>query len=163
MPNFVTRKSIKVNDLPNDPYSFNKNIRFKTPILRSELHDYSDAYIFVKGRITVEGNASNNRAIKILIFKNNTPFKSRISKINNTFTDSAEDLDIVVPMRDSLEYSDNYFITSGSLYNYYINEMNDDANEDATDYNVKNNKTTTCKSFDYKIKITGKKQLLQVH
>ena len=88
-------------------------------MLRWDLHDYSDVYIVVKGRINVEGSASNNRANKILTLANNTPNKLCISKINNTFIDSAEDLIVVVPIYDLLEYSDNYSITSGSLWNYY--------------------------------------------
>ena len=52
---FVTKKWIEINDLSSGQYSVNKNIRFKTSILRSDLDDYSDAYIVVKGRITVEG------------------------------------------------------------------------------------------------------------
>ena len=49
------KKWIEINDLSSGQYSVNKNIRFKTSILRSDLDDYSDAYIVVKGRITVEG------------------------------------------------------------------------------------------------------------
>ena len=52
-----------------------------------------------------------------------------ISKINNTFTDNAEDLDIAVQMYNLLEYSENYSITSGSFWIYYGDEVNDDANE----------------------------------
>ena len=57
----MTKKWIEVNDLPSGQYSVNKNIRFKTSMLRSDLCDYSDAYIVVKGTITVEGdnNAKN--------------------------------------------------------------------------------------------------------
>ena len=66
---------------------------------------------------------------KKLTFKNNAPFRSCISKINNTFIDSAEDLDIVMPMYNLLEYSDNYSMASRSLWNYYRDEINDDSNE----------------------------------
>ena len=52
---FVTTKQIKVNDLSNGKYSVCKNLRFKTPILTSNLCNYSDVYIVVKGTITVEG------------------------------------------------------------------------------------------------------------
>ena len=77
-------------------YSVNKNIRFKTSILRSELCDYSDSYIVIKGRITVEGENDGKTRNKKLIFKNNGPFRSCISRINNTFIDNAGDL--VMPM-----------------------------------------------------------------
>ena len=66
-------------------------------MLQSDLCDYSDAYIVIKGTITVaDSNDRNYR--KELAFKNNAPFISCISKINNTFIDNGEDLDIVMPM-----------------------------------------------------------------
>ena len=72
---FVTRKWIEVNYLSSNKHSLNKNIRFKTPMLRSDLCDYSDTYILVKGKITVEGENANNRETKKLAFKNNGPFR----------------------------------------------------------------------------------------
>ena len=83
----------------------------------------------MKGTITVEGNNAKNREDIKLAFQNNALFKSCISKISNTFIGNAEDLDIVMPMYNLLEYSDNYSITSGSLRRYYRDEVNDDANE----------------------------------
>ena len=122
-------------------------------MLRSDLCDYSDAYIVMKEKITVGGNNANNREDKKLTFKNNVPFKSCISKINNTFIGSAEDLDIVMPMYNLLEYSDNYSTKSGRLCS---DEVNNDANENNADNYTKNNKkTTTSKSFEYKTKIIG--------
>ena len=84
-------------------------------------------------------------------------FRSCISKTNNAFTGNAENLDIVLPMYNLLEYSDNYSMTSGSLGNYYKNEVNDVAieNNDAGNYRVNNNKTIKSKSFEYKTKIIG--------
>ena len=72
---FVTKKSIEVNDLSSDQYSVNKNLVFKTPSPRSDLCDYSNAYIAVKGIITAEDNNSNNREDKKVTFKNNSPFR----------------------------------------------------------------------------------------
>ena len=71
-------------------------------MLRSDLCDYSDAYAYieVKWRISITGTNNVNRINKKIVFKNNAPFRSCISKINNTFTDSAEDLDIFIPMYD---------------------------------------------------------------
>ena len=80
--------------------------------------DYSDAYIVVKRTITAEGDNDAKTRNKKLIFTNNVPLRSRISKINNTFIKNAEDLDIIMLMYNLLEYSDNYSITSGSLWNY---------------------------------------------
>ena len=67
-------------------------------MLRSDLCDYGNADVVVKGTISVTGTNNANRRNKKLIFKNNTPFRSCITKINNTFVDNAEDLDIVMPM-----------------------------------------------------------------
>ena len=73
-------------------------------MLRSHLCDYSDAYTFVKGEITVT-EPNNDAYDKKLAFKNNAPVISCISKINNTLIDNAEDLDIVMLMYNLLEYS----------------------------------------------------------
>ena len=86
---FVTKKWVKVNNLSSGQYSVNKNIRFKTSLPRSDLCDYSDAYIFVLQMKMI-------KLPKMLHFKNNTPFRSCISKTNSTLIDNAEDIDIVV-------------------------------------------------------------------
>ena len=92
-------------------------------MLRSHLCDYSDAYIVVKGKVTVT-NPNNNAYDKKLALKNNEPFLSCISKINNTLTYNVEDLDIVMPMYNLIEYSKNYRKTTASLWNYYRDEPN---------------------------------------
>ena len=74
--------------------------------------DYCDAYIVVKRTITVEGTNDTNKKNKKLIYKNSAPFRSCISKIINTLVGNAEDLDIVMPMCNLLEYSNNYYMTS---------------------------------------------------
>ena len=76
-------------------------------MLRSDLCDYGYAYIDVKGIITVTGTDNANKRNKKLTFKNNAPFRSCISKINNTFVDNPEDLHIAMSMYNLLEYSDN--------------------------------------------------------
>ena len=116
---FRTRNSVETNDDIRGAYSPNKQIRFKTAMLRSSLCDYSDAYILVKENISVINNASagaaaNNRNKKV-IFKDCAPFTNCISNINNTQIDSAEFIDILMPMYDVIEYSDNYSKTYGSL------------------------------------------------
>ena len=126
-------------------------------MLRSDLCDYSDAYIVVKGRISVRGTNDANKRNKKLTFKNNAPFRSCISKINNTFIDNAEDLDIVMPMYNLLEYSDKYSRTSGSLRNYCKDKVKDSANEDndANNFIINSSKIKTSKSFEYKTKLIG--------
>ena len=70
----MTRKWIELNNLSGGQYSVNKNIRFKTPILRSDLCTYSDAYVVLKGRITVNGTNANNRTDEMLSFQKNDLF-----------------------------------------------------------------------------------------
>ena len=119
---FRARNWVEINDDIRGAYSPNKQIRFKTAMLRSSLCDYSDAYILVKGNITVNntaaaGAAANNTNKKV-IFKNCAPFTNCISKINNTQIDNAEYIDIVMPVYNLIEYSDNYSKTSGSFWQY---------------------------------------------
>ena len=93
---------------------------------------------------------------KKLTLKNNPPFRSCISKINSTFIDNAEDLDIVKSMYNLLEYSDNYSMTSRSLWNYFRDEViqHDNENNPAGNNRANNNKAVTSKSFEHKTKIT---------
>ena len=92
----LSRKWIEIYNLSSGQYSVNKSIRFKTS--RSNLCDYSDAHIVVKGIISITGTENANKRNKKLTFKNNAPFRSCTSKINNTFIDNAEELDIVMAM-----------------------------------------------------------------
>ena len=147
---FLTRNYVKVNSLSNT-YNENKSIRFKTPMLRSDLCDCADAYILVNGTITAAGNQPRDRQNRPLILKNNAPFVLRITRINNELIEDDDDLDIVMPMYNLLEYSTNYRKTIGSLYNYYRDELNDDANLN----NFANNNVVSSDSFQYENKIIG--------
>ena len=151
---FVTREYVKVDSL-SDTYNENKSISLKTPMLRSNLCDYFDAYILVKGTITVNDdvNGVENEILRRnrqLILKNNSPFVSCMTKINNEFIEDADDLDIVMPMCNLLEYSKNYRKTIGSLYNYYRDELSDDNNPN----NFLNTNVVNSSAFEYKNKIT---------
>ena len=150
LSNFFTRDYVKVNSLPNT-YNENKSIRFKTPMLRSNLCDHADAYILVNGTITVAGNRPRDRQNRPLTLKNNAPFVSCITRINNELIEDADDLDIVLPMYNLLEYSKNYRKTIGSLYNYYRDELSDDADLN----NFANNNVVSSNSFQYKNIIIG--------
>ena len=86
-----------------------------------------------------------------VILKNNAPFISCISKINGVLVENAEDLDIVMPMYNLLEYSNNYSKTSDSLWNYYRDELTDDT----IDNNGPNKNVIKSKSFKYKTSTTG--------
>ena len=154
---FVTREYVRFNSLSNT-YNENQSIRFKTPMLRSNLCDYSDAYISVKGTITVTAPVVNNSANNIrdkrnrpVMLKRNAPFVSCITRINGELTEDADDLDIVMSMYNLLEYSKYYRKTTGSLYNYYRDELSDDAD----DNNFDNIKVVNSNTFKYKSKIIG--------
>ena len=150
---FVIRDYVRVNSL-SSTYNENKSIRFKTPMLRSDLCDYADAYILVNGTITVNGilnGAENeiNRRNRQLILKNNAPFVSCITRINGELIEDADDLDVVMPMYNLLEYSKNYRKAIGSFYNYYRDELSYDNNN-----NFLNNNVVNSNAFKYK-KRTG--------
>ena len=141
LPRFVTKKWIEVYDQSEKNYSVNKEIRITTSMLISDLCDFSDAYIVVKENITVTApdNAKRNKSVA---FKNNAPFINCISKINGIKIDNAEDLDVVMPMYNLLEYSKNYRKTTGSLWNYYRDKPS-------------NPLSSNSESFKYKTSTTG--------
>ena len=119
-----------------------KKIRIKIPALRSDLSYFSDAYIMVKGDVTVTETDIAKRD-KSVAFKNNTPFINSISKINGVETDNAKDVDVVITMYNLLEYSKNLKKkTTGSLWNYYRDEPS-------------NPLSSNSEPFKYKTSITG--------
>ena len=143
---FKTRNWVEINDESRGTYTSNVT-KFKTVMLRSNLCDYADAYILVKGTITITG-AGNDAATrqaderdKGVTFKNCAPFTKCISRINNTEIDNAQDIDTVMPMYNLIECSDNYAKTSGSLWQYYKDDPNDNI--------------TQSESFKSRIKMTG--------
>ena len=122
---FRTKKWVEINDESRGTYNVNSQIKFKTTMIKSSLCDYSDAHIFVKGQITINGAGDDAAARKKdernkgVIFRNCAPFINCISEINNTQVDNAKYIDIVMPMYNLIEYSNNYAKTSGSLWPYY--------------------------------------------
>ena len=155
VPRFITKKWVEVHDQSGsaeDRYKPSKQIRFKTSMLRSDFCDFSDAYIVVKGTITVTDPNDANYDKKLML-KNDAAFTSYISKINNTLIDNAEDLDTVMLMYNLLEYNKIYRKTTGSFWNYYRDEPNSGigSENNNVNYSIKDSK-----SFDYKTSITGK-------
>ena len=146
---FRTRNWVEINDESRGAYNVNSQIKFKTTMLKSSLCDYIDAYILIKGTITIAGAGAHDAARQVderdkgLSFKNCAPFINCISEINNTQIDNAKPIDIVMPMYNLIEYSDNYTKTSGSLWQYFRDEPDDNNIEDS-------------ESFKAKIKIAGK-------
>ena len=144
---FRTKNWVEINDESRATYT-GDDIRFKTTMIGSNLCDYEDSNILVKGTITITGagdNASERQQYerdKGVTFKNCARVTKRISRVNNAEIDNTHDIDIVMPMYNLIEYSDNYSKTSGSLWQYY----KDDPNDNLTD----------SESFKSKVKITGK-------
>ena len=145
---FKIKNWVEINDESRGTYNVNSQIKFKTTTLKSSLCDYSDAYILVKGKITITGAGDDAAARqaderdKGVALKNCAPFTNCISEINNTQIDSCKDIDTVMPLYNLLEYSDNYAKTSGSVWKYYRDEPNDNLADS--------------ESFKSKIKITRK-------
>ena len=111
VPRFVTKKWMEAHDQSGnaeDRYKPSKQIRFKTSMLRSDLCDFSGAYIDVKRTSNLSKHADINVRNRSLAFKNNGPFTNCISKINNELIGNAKDLDVVMPMYNLIEYSEGY-------------------------------------------------------
>ena len=160
LPRLVNKTWIEVYDQSKEIYGSNKEIKIRTPMIRSDLCDYCDAYIVLKGNIIVDEktftannfDAPNNTAGNVIAtntendnvfgekrldFKNNAPFISCISNIIGVQIDNAEDLDVVMPMYNLLEYSKNYRKTTGSLWNYYKDEGNSGTNGGINYYSIR--------------------------
>ena len=104
---FATRKWYFINDQNNTDYGDGvetRNLKLETKVIKSNLCDYSDAYILVTGDITARGGDAN---VKVA-FKNCAPFTKCVTHINDEHVDNADNLDIVMPMYNLIEYSDNY-------------------------------------------------------
>ena len=134
VPRFITKKWIEVHDQSGETYNTNKQIRFKTSMLPSNLCDYSDAYIIVKGIVTVSADERDR------------------DEMNRR----------VMPMYNLLEYSKNYSKTSASLWNYYRDELTDEThNNNGPNKNVSNSKSfkyktsITGSTYNVSRRITG--------
>ena len=119
---FVTRKWYVINDQNNTDYregnEDSTTVKFETKVIKPSLCDYSDTYIIVTGNITATGGDANTR----VAFKNCAPFTKCIKHINDGHVDNADNLDIIMPMYNLIEYSDNYSDTSGSLWQFKRDE-----------------------------------------
>ena len=147
---FNTKKRIEVYDQSGstkDRYKPSKQVRLKTSMLRSDLCNCSDAYIVVKGTITVK-DPDNNAYDKKVAFENNATFTSQILKNNNTLIANAEYIDIVMHMYNLTKYSKNYSEAAGNLQNYYRDKPNS-GTVGNINYSIKDSKY-----FDYKTNIT---------
>ena len=120
---FAIRKWYVFNDQNNTEYGkgneIDSSIKSETKVIKSSLSDYSDAYILVTGDITATGSNANTKAA----FENCAPFTRCVTHINDEHIDTAENLDIIMPMYNLIKYSDNYSDTSGSLWQSRKDEL----------------------------------------
>ena len=127
---FATRKCYIINDQNNGQYGRgsenDSTIKFETKVIKPNLCDYSDAYILVAGDIKVADVAANTN----VAFKNCAPFARCVRHVNDEHVETAENLDIIMPIYNLIEYSDNYADSSRSLYRFKRDEspMNDAKN-----------------------------------
>ena len=157
---FATKKWYIINDENNTNYGVNKDtsadnphtIKYDTRVLKPNLCDYAEAYILVDGKITaIPGTAVGNPPADLnltrLALKNCAPFTKCNLEINDEHVDTAENLDIVIPMYNLIEYSDNHQDSSATLYQYKRDEPPD---------NIDNNlAVNNSSSFKYKVKLLG--------
>ena len=145
---FATKKWYIINDENNTNYGVNKDtgadnpdtIKYDTRVLKPNLCDYAEAYILVDGTIRAAAADANTR----LALKNCAPFTKCNLEINDEHVDTAENLDITVPMYNLIEYSDNYQDSSATFYQYKRDEPTED------DLTVDNSS-----SFKYKVSLSG--------
>ena len=149
---FATKKWYIINDENNTNYRANKDtgadnpdtIKYDIRVLKPNLCDYAEAYILIDGTIRVAAAIANTR----LALKNCAPFIKCNLEINDEHVDPAENLDIVMPMYNLIEYSDNYQDSSATLYQYKRDEP--------PEANAINDLTTdTSSSFKNKVELLG--------
>ena len=130
---FATKKWYVIDSESKGNYSHHDPIKFLTKSIESSLCDYSDAYILVTGNITVKRrNAADTAdialgAITQVAFKNCVPFEKCSTEIDGTLVDEANFINITMPMYNLIEYSDNYSDTSGSLWGFKRDEIDNNA------------------------------------
>ena len=139
---FATKKWSFIDSESKGVYSQENQIKFLTGLLGSSLCDYSDAYVLVTGNIAVVGGDDNAK----VSFKNCAPFRKCRTEINETFIDEAEHINIAMPMYNLIEYSDNYSDTSGSLWQFKRDEIEENVDLNVDDNHIPNNSS----SFKYK-------------
>ena len=139
---FVTREWNIVSANLNANYGVGNEINYNTEVLESNLCDYNDTYILVKGDVTVTAVPEAQVAIT-----NCASFTKCITKIDGTTMDDAENLDLVMTIYKVIEYSSNYSETTGNLWFYFKNE--------AANFNADIGDTDDFKSFKYKAKLLG--------
>ena len=151
---FATKKWYIINDENNTNYGVNKDtgednpdtIKYDTRVLKPNLCDYAGAYILANGTIRTDAANANTR----LALKNCAPFTKCNLEINDEHVDTAGNLDIVMPMYNLIEYSDNYQDSSATLYQYKRDEPPEGYRNPIPNLAVDNSS-----SFRYKVELLG--------
>ena len=149
---FTTKKRYIINDKNNTNYGVDKitgannsdTIKYDTRVLKPNLCDYAEAYILVDGTIRAAYNVNDDTRLAL---KNCALFTKCNLEINDEHVHTAENLHIVMPMYNLIEYSDNYQDSSATLYQYKRDETQDDL--------ANNLATNTSSSFKYKVNLSG--------
>ena len=149
---FATKKWYIINDENNTNYGVNKDtgadnpdtVKYNTRVLKPNLCDYAEAYILIDGTIRAEAADANT----ILALKNCAPFTKCNLEINDEHVDTAENLDIAMPMYNLIEYFDNYQDSSATLYQYKQDKP-PEANA------IANLTVNNSSSFKYKVSLLG--------
>ena len=144
---FATKKWYIINDENNTNYGVNKDTGADNPdtrVLKPKLCDYAEAYISIDSTIRAAAANANTR----LALKSCAPFTKCNLEINDEHVDTAEYLDITMPMYNLIEYSDNYQDSSATLYQYKRDEP-PEANA------INDLATNTSSSFKYKVELLG--------
>ena len=139
---FATKKWYIIDSESKGNYSTDEEIKSLTRSIESSPCDYSDSYILVTGNINVNGGNNNTK----VAFKNCVQFKKCRTEINETFVDKAGHINIVMPMYNLIEHSDNYSDTSGSLSQFKRDEIEGDVDLTVNAQHIPNNSS----SFKYK-------------
>ena len=152
IPNILLLKWYIINDENNTNYGVNKDtgaanpvtINYNTRLLKPNLCDYTEAYILVNGTIRAAAADASTK----LALKNCAPFTKCNLKINDEHVDTAENLDIAIPMFNLIEYSVNYQDSSAKVYQ--------NKRDEPLEANAINDLTTdTSSSFKYKVELFG--------
>ena len=120
---FASKKWYVIDSESKGNYSGKNEIKFLTSSSESNIRDFSDAYILLTGNINVTGGDANTK----VAFKNCAPSRKCRTERNETFVDDAQHINIAMPMYNLIEYSDNYSDTSGSLWHFKKDEIEDNA------------------------------------
>ena len=150
----LQQKMVLIDAEAKGGYSHKNPIKFLTSSIELSLCDYCDAYVLVTGNINAVGAGNNTEAA----LKNCAPVRKCTTEINEAHFDEAEHINIAMPMYNLIEYSDNYSDTSGSLWQFKRDEIEEDVDLAVDDNHIPNNSS----SFKYKSSLITNKNDVKI-